>query len=293
MTRVSDLPEVSAGVLCERYEALFLDAYGVLVHQNGPLPGARGFIEQLNAAGKPYRILSNDASRLTTTTAERYRSFGLDISAEHILNSGLLLADHFRAAGLGGSRCLVLGTEQSAQYVADAGGQVVDLARDVDAAWVEAVVVCDDAGFDFLPTVDRVITLLVRRLAAGQPVALILPNPDLIYQSGPDSFGLTAGSIALVIEAALARIFGSGAPRFTRLGKPHRPIFDKALALCGTRNAVMIGDQLQTDIAGAAGAGIDSALICTGLTPASYVLGAVDPRPTYRLGSLALGKLSH
>ncbi len=74
MTRVSDIPEVPAEVLVERYQALFLDAYGVLVHQTGPLPGARGFIEHLNAVAKPYWILSNDASRLTTTTAERYRS---------------------------------------------------------------------------------------------------------------------------------------------------------------------------------------------------------------------------
>ena len=100
MTSVSDLPEVSAGVLIERYEALFLDAYGVLVHQNGPLPLARAFIEHLNTTGKPYWLLSNDASRLTTTTAERYRSFGLAIGAERILNSGSLLADHFRAATL-------------------------------------------------------------------------------------------------------------------------------------------------------------------------------------------------
>ena len=52
----------------------------------------------------------------------------------------------------------------------------------------------------------------------------------------------------------------------------------------GSRNVVMIGDQLATDIAGANAAGIDSALITGGVATASIPAGG--PQPTWLLPPL-------
>ncbi len=70
----------------------------------------------------------------------------------------------------------------------------------------------------------------------------------------------------MLVEAGLARVFPERALGFTALGKPSRFMFDRARELAGTDNLVMIGDQLQTDIAGANAADIASALIDTGLS---------------------------
>jgi ribonucleotide monophosphatase NagD (HAD superfamily) len=200
-----------------------------------------------------------------------------------VVSSGDLLAPHFAAHGLRDARCVVLGTPDSITYVADAGGRVWRPAADRD---LDALVVCDESGFPFLETVDVVLSALYRALDAGRDVALVLANPDLIYPKQPGEFGLAAGSIAVVLEAALALRYPRVAPRFVRLGKPHAPLFDEACRRAGTRDAVMIGDQLATDIAGANAFGIASALIGTGLTPLDQATRG-DVLPTYVVRSLA------
>jgi hypothetical protein len=47
-------PAITIAELIDRYAVLLLDAYGVLVHGGGALPGAVEFIERLNRSGKPY-----------------------------------------------------------------------------------------------------------------------------------------------------------------------------------------------------------------------------------------------
>ena len=63
-------------------------------------------------------------------------------------------------------------------------------------------------------------------------------------------------------------------------------IFEAAARLTGTRDMVMLGDTLETDIRGANAFGIDSALVAGGVTPADGLKGAVDV-PTYWLRGLA------
>lgn len=71
------VPEITTEALIERYDVLLFDAYGVLVHGAGALPGAVALIQRLNRIGHPYYLLANDASRLPETAAKRYRGFGL------------------------------------------------------------------------------------------------------------------------------------------------------------------------------------------------------------------------
>jgi len=68
--------------------------------------------------------------------------------------------------------------------------------------------------------------------------------------------------MALLIEAVLARRFPAARLSFDRLGKPEPHLFLEAARRLGVapRRLVMIGDQLETDVAGAAAAGIDAAL---------------------------------
>jgi ribonucleotide monophosphatase NagD (HAD superfamily) len=103
-----------------------------------------------------------------------------------------------------------------------------------------------------------VVTVLLRRLGRGQRTHLVLPNPDLVFPSGPDAFGITAGAIAVTLEAVMRLRDPGGHHRFVPLGKPHPPMFEAALRRFPTidrRRLVMIGDQLGTDILGAQRAG--------------------------------------
>lgn len=269
--------------LVDHYEVFLFDAYGVLVHGTGIMPGATSAIALLAGRGKPYYVVTNDASRLPETAAARYRHMGLDLDAGRIITSGMLLADHFRNFGLTGARCAVLGPSDGIRYVQIAGGEVVPVTASFDV-----LVICDESGFPFLEMVDATLTSLIRILDSGRSVHLVVPNPDIIYPEGTQAFGFAAGSVALMFEAALARRYPDRPDlRFARLGKPEPELYRHAVALAGAGPAVMIGDQLETDIAGANRAGIDSALLTTGVSLGQ--LADIDPasRPTYRIPSLS------
>jgi ribonucleotide monophosphatase NagD (HAD superfamily) len=179
----------------------------------------------------------------------------------------------------------VLGPEDSARYVELAGGVVVSPEEAFDV-----LVIGDESGFPFLETVDTVLTGLIHRLDHGESVHLVLPNPDLFYPKSDRDFGITGGSIALIIEAALHQRYpGQGNLHFDRLGKPHAVIFREALRRSGTKNMVMIGDQLATDIRGARDFGLDSVLVASGVTNTQTITVDNDHLlPTYAMQSIIL-----
>jgi HAD superfamily hydrolase (TIGR01450 family) len=268
--------------LLTKYSVLLLDAYGVLVHSSGALPGAARLIDNLNRTQKPFYILTNDASKLPATSARLFQSFGLAIAPDKIITSGLLLADYFAEHQLKDAPCAVLGPEDSARYVTLAGGQVTTARDDF-----EVLIIGDESGYPFLETLDTVLSGLFRKFDRGASVHLVLPNPDLIYPKADSNFGIASGSIALILEAALQRRYPARTElKFVRLGKPHAPIFRKALERSGTRDMVMIGDQLETDIYGAVEFGLDAVLVNTGIAHPDHK--NVDPslQPTYLLNSL-------
>ena len=246
--------------LIDRYAGMLLDVYGVLLDGSGALPGAHELIAELGARGTPYAIVTNDASRSIATYVQRFARFGLPIAGERIVTSGSLLAAYFAANSLAGARVCVLGTDDSAGFVREAGGTVVELRRGLE---LDVLAVCDDAGFEFLPGLESAFSAVVRAIEAGRRPALVLPNPDLVYPKSAGELGFTSGSMALVIEAALARRFPHERYVFDRLGKPEPHLFAQAAQRLGLSvdRLVMIGDQLETDIAGAHAAGCDAALL--------------------------------
>ena len=279
------IPRVTIEKLIADYSVVLLDAYGVLVDIQGALPGATNLIEKLNRMQKPYFILTNDASKLPETSARLFSTFGLDIAPDRIITSGTLLKEYFKINHLIDARCVVLGPEDSVRYVESAGAQQVS---EHDA--FDVLVLADEAGFPFIETVDAVLTGLFHKLDRRETVHLILPNPDLIYPKADNGFGITSGCIALMIEAALRlRYPDRDQLGFARLGKPHAAMFQEALRRSGTRDMVMIGDQLETDIRGANAFGIDSVLIDTGVTPINTVDSSGRNHPTYRLADLYPG----
>ena len=276
------IPHIDRATLFDRYDGLLLDAFGVLVDKQGPLPGARALIDTLNGEHKPYFILTNSASRLPETMERHYREQGLEIDTDHIISSGMLLDAHFADHGLVGARTLVLGPDNSQEYARRAGGEVVAMEQ---AHEVDVVVIADQAGFDLLEGMNHAMSLILRQIDAGRPPHLVLCNPDIIYPVAEGQYGFTAGGLAAMLESILIERYPGEAFRFHRLGKPHAPIFAEGVSRLGSRNVVMVGDQLATDIRGANDFCIDSALIGTGLGQAD--IHHTGPRPSWFLPSLA------
>jgi len=268
--------------LLDAHDGVLLDAYGVLVDARGPLPGAAALITELNRRGTPYAIVTNDASRSVATYIARFESFGLAIPGERIATSGSLLPAYFRDRGLAGARTCVLGTADSYAFVVEGGGIPVDVKPGME---IDAVAICDDAGTPFVEGIELALSAIIRAVDAGRRPALVLPNPDLVYPKGHGELGYTAGAMALLVEAALARRFPGAGLVFDHLGKPEPHLFREGARRTGALRPVMIGDQLETDIAGALGAGMAAALVAAGV---SRWAAATSITPTYLLADLAL-----
>ena len=70
-------------------------------------------------------------------------------------------------------------------------------------------------------------------------------------------------------------------------GKPEAAIFEEAVSRFGGTKPLFLGDRLDTDILGANRAGIDSALVLTGVDQAKQLLAAdAASRPTFLLDDL-------
>jgi HAD superfamily hydrolase (TIGR01450 family) len=279
----SPVPYVTLRELISRYDALLFDAYGVLVHAAGALPGAAEAISALVREGIPFVVVTNDASRSPARAAQRLVRLGMPVTPAQILSSGMLIGPALIEHGLSEGRVVVIGTGDSAQYVREIGATVIEPHAAVDA---DAIVLADEGGFELLSALDDVLSGVVARCEQGRAPMLLLANPDLVYPAGNGSYGLTAGSLAAMLERALVQLLGDAAPRFEVLGKPAARHFEAALQVVGTRKAVMLGDTLHTDIAGARGVGIDSVLLLTGVTTEAQAVAAGAHGPTYLMRGL-------
>jgi HAD superfamily hydrolase (TIGR01450 family) len=253
--------------LAERYDTILLDSYGVLVDESYGLAGARELIEWLESTGKSYYIVTNDASRSIPSRAGKFIEQGVPVPRERIINSGCLIPRFFQENNLAGAPTVVFGSPDAYEYVTDGGAEILSLER-LDDAMV--FVLADDAGYDWRSGMNDLVTTLNRKVLDGQEFTLLLPNPDIIYPSGERAYSFAAAALADMIESALVRLFGGNPEhRFTRLGKPFAPIFDEAVRRAkqsgADKNFVMIGDQLETDIAGANAYGIPSTIVTTGI----------------------------
>ena len=113
--------------------------------------------------------------------------------------------------------------------------------------------------------------------ARERQLTLICANPDIVVERG-DRLIFCAGAIAeLYRELGGEVIF---------YGKPHRPIYDRAMELASERRGraipldrvLAIGDSVRTDLAGAHGFGIDCLFVTRGIHAEEFAgVDQLDP----------------
>ncbi|HYU57755.1 MAG TPA: HAD hydrolase-like protein, partial [Actinomycetota bacterium] len=135
----------------------------------------------------------------------------------------------------------------------------------------DVVVVGWDGGLTYAAL--RRAALLVQRGAR-----LVATNDDATLPA-PDGLWPGAGAILAAVVTA-----SGGVPLV--VGKPHRTLLEVVAAAAGDGPVLAIGDRLETDVAGAAAMGWDSALVLTGAARREDVAGS-GQRPTYVVDSIA------
>lgn len=254
-------------------DAVLADLDGVVYAGPGALPYA---VESLNRAGETRRLgyITNNASRRDETVAEHLRELGLVATrADDVVTSPQAAMRLLRERVPVGSTVLVIGGDGLVYELEKAGYVVTRSADDGPAAVVQGF--APDVGWVHLA--EAAYALATPEEEGGIP--WIATNTDWTI---PQARGIAPGNGTLVsaVHTAVGRLA-------VVAGKPERPIFDEAVARFGARHPLFIGDRLDTDIAGAQAAGIDSVLVLTGIDRPKHMLAApVSSRPTYILGDL-------
>ena len=136
--------------VAEKFNAVFLDSYGVLKNYNGLIDGVQDTITFLRRKGIAIRILTNDASRSQQQQVESFYKLGLkDIETHEVITSGMMAKQFLQHKILNG-KIAYLGTENSAEYILQSGLEHISV-RDIKLNVINdisAFVFLDYEGFD-------------------------------------------------------------------------------------------------------------------------------------------------
>jgi HAD superfamily hydrolase (TIGR01459 family) len=249
LSSIAGLSEVAG-----QYGALLVDQFGTLHDGTVAYPHAAEALRRFRASGGKVAILSNSA-KTGADNVVRLAKFGF--GPEHfdvVVTSGDAAQAAIRSGSLGegfrpGAKVHIAGKPGedygfgslgfTLTWPDEAEGILLAASQEPDRNWREQI---------------RDLTSAARR-----GVTIAVCNPDLEMLT-PKGVRPSAGAIALELERKGARL------RY--FGKPHGDIYRTALAALGNpppMTVLAIGDSPEHDIAGAAGAGLDSILLRTGI----------------------------
>jgi glycerol 3-phosphatase-2 len=252
-----------------RYDQVILDLDGCVWVGDDPIPGAVDAITALREAGKRIAFVTNNPRHGVEDHVRKLWRIGVQASIADVVTAGAAM-QHLLAETRRGRTAFVIGTEPFRRHVADAGCRILN---ETDlASRAELVVV---AGTEDLVYADLRDAVLALRRGAD----FLATSRDPTFPM-PDGQWPGTGAIVAAVEV------GSGR-QAAIVGKPEPGLFHTALDRLGEGRTLVIGDRLDADIAAAAKAGLDSALVLSGGTSREEADAATDPKPRMVAASLA------
>jgi HAD superfamily hydrolase (TIGR01459 family) len=239
--------------IAPHYDVVLCDIWGVVHDGIAAHAHACDALMRYRADGGTVVLITN-APRPSPWVVRQLNRLGVPPDAyDDVMTSGDLARDV--VAGRGGAAVFHIGPERDLT--------IFD-GLDVRLAAVEAAdyVVCSGLFDEYNETPDDYRDLLAALRARG--LFMVCANPDLVVERGTER---------LYCAGAIADAYGAIGGDVLYAGKPHRPIYDAALAkAAAARDAaaapartLAIGDSLRTDMTGARALGIDGLFVSGGI----------------------------
>ncbi|MCU0308113.1 MAG: HAD-IIA family hydrolase [Thermoleophilia bacterium] len=254
--------------LARAYRGLVLDLDGCVWVGDAPIPGSADAIAAWRADGRGLVFMTNDPRSGPEEHVRRLWAMGVRASADEVVSAASAVQAHL-AAHHRGQAAFVVGTAALVRHVAAAGLRVLN--NTPHARRADVVVV---AGHEHLTYAE----LRIATQAVLDGAALIGPGRDATIPM-PDGPWPGSGAVLAAVEYATGRTA-------LTLGKPHPGIYRVALERL-EEPVLAVGDRLDSDVAGAAAAGIDGALVLSGATSAQALAAWTGPAPVASAGTLA------
>ncbi len=240
--------------------AVILDMDGVLWRGNEPIGDLPTIFTEFDRRGWKVALATNNATRSPEQYREKLAELGVRVNTDQIINSAQAAAHLLKQRYPQGAPVYIIGEEGVIGILSEAGfHQQADRAK--------AVVVAMDRALTYDKL--RIATLLIR---AGAP--FIGTNPDRTFPL-PDGLVPGAGAIIAAVEAATD-------VTATIAGKPSPEMYKVAMERMGTQpdETLIVGDRLETDIAGGQALRCPTALVLSGVTFPDKAF-AWKPAPDY------------
>jgi HAD superfamily hydrolase (TIGR01450 family) len=248
------------GTLAQEHDCLLLDLDGTVFRGHALTEGAALALEKT-----PGRALfvTNNASRSAGEVAAHLHDLGLQAADDDVVTSAQSAAHVLANQLTPGSRVLIVGTESLAAEIAAVGLKPVRRFEDKPDAVVQGH--SPDTAW---------ANLAEAALAIRAGAVWVAANVDATL---PTERGLLPGNGAMVAALKAAT---DATPQVA--GKPAPTLMLDALARGDFRTPLVVGDRLNTDIAGANAAKLPSLMVLTGVNSAHDAVFAVpEQRATF------------
>ncbi len=250
-------------VVADSYDAALFDLDGVVYLGPVAVEGASEGVRALRERGTRVGFVTNNAARPPVAVAEHLVELGIAATADDVVTSAQAGAQLVALRFPAGSKVLAVGGSGVWEALDEVGLVGVRSADDGPVAVLQ--------GFGFDLTWQQ---LNEAAIAIHRGAHWVATNVD---PTRPTDRGIVPGNGAAV-DAVRQAV--SVDPEVA--GKPYRPLIDVTVARLGAAAPIFVGDRVDTDIAGAVAAGLDSMLVLTGAHgPAELVAAMPDSRPTH------------
>lgn len=255
----------------ERADGLLIlcDMDGVLYRGHTPVDGAAAAIASIQALGNKVCYATNNGWSPIPTLVERLRAMGIAAREDELVGASWMAAELYRRTAADASRPFVVGGSELRGQLRRVGARP---AHPTQPDTADSLVLGLDLAFSY------------RRLARAQSVAMrcrvfVATDADASY---PWHDGILPGTGALLRAVELA----SGR-RALVAGKPEPHMYVELMRRHRASRAVVVGDNLDTDIAAGKRIGAVTVLALTGIGTEEQVAGRdVDERPDYVIPSI-------
>ena len=251
--------------LAASYDHVLLDLDGCVWVGEEPTEGAPEAIAALRAAGTGLAFITNDGRSSPEEHVRKLWRLGFQASLEEVVTVGSALQFHLAERyGHDRAAAVVVGSAAIHRHVEQAGLRIVN--RTAFASRAQVVAVGAHEAFDYAE-------LREATQAALRGATVVTAGRDAHFPM-PDGPWPGTGAVVAAIEAAAGVVAEN-------VGKPSASIVHAALDRLGPGRALLVGDRIDSDLGAAHSAGIDGALVLTGVTdplPAHRAEGAVAVR---------------
>jgi len=227
-------------------QALILDMDGVIWRKHHPIGDLQKIFQTVSSLNLKYVFATNNSTETVDSYVSILKSNGIPVEKHQVITSATATAQYLKEKFPDGGNIYIVGMEGLATTLKDYGFSI-------GAEDARAVVV----GMDRTLTYDKLVTatLLIR---GGAPY--IGTNPDKTFPT-PEGLVPGAGSMLAAIETATD-------VKPLIIGKPQGTMFIQALQTLGIQpeNSLVVGDRLETDIAGGQAANCQTALVLSGVS---------------------------